>query len=75
MLQARWNLRHIVRDIDWLIQSKQLNRFLLAGTTEVTAELRKGARIEVVRGEASESLINAGGIGAFLRARTATIQV
>jgi peptide subunit release factor 1 (eRF1) len=37
--------------------------------------LRKGARIEVVKGEASGSLINAGGIGAFLRARTATVQL
>jgi peptide subunit release factor 1 (eRF1) len=36
--------------------------------------LRKGATIEVVRSEASESLINAGGIGAFLRTRTASIQ-
>jgi peptide subunit release factor 1 (eRF1) len=32
--------------------------------------LRKGAKIEVVKGAASESLISAGGIGAFLRART-----
>jgi peptide subunit release factor 1 (eRF1) len=37
--------------------------------------LRKGARIEVVKGEASESLINAGGIGAFLNARTGNIQL
>ncbi len=201
--RIRWNLRHIEGDVDWLIQSKQLNQLLLAGTTQITAEfrkllpkrlasrvigsvdistdasletvlaaaqpvaqkherdtelrlvdevvteaarkrrtvtglsstleavnqgrvwqlvyseefrspgfecskctalfslerksclycgavvrrvadvvehaiehaLRKGARIEVVKGEASESLINAGGIGAFLRARTATIQV
>jgi peptide subunit release factor 1 (eRF1) len=37
--------------------------------------LRKGASIEVVTGGASEALINSGGIGAFLRARTGTIQV
>jgi release factor family 10 len=37
--------------------------------------LRKGAAIEVVTGEASEALINAGGIGALLRARTATIEL
>lgn len=201
--RIRWNLRHIQVDVDWLIQSKQLNRLLLAGTPRITEEfrkrlpkrlasrvigsvdistdatlervlaavqpvaqkherdselrlvdqvvteaaknrkavtglsntltavnqgrvwqlvyseefrspgfecskcaalfslerksclycgavlrpvadivehaiehaLRKGARIEVVKGEASESLINAGGIGAFLRARTATIEI
>jgi peptide subunit release factor 1 (eRF1) len=37
--------------------------------------LRKGAMIEVVTGKASEALINAGGIGASLRARTATIEM
>jgi Bacterial archaeo-eukaryotic release factor family 10 len=37
--------------------------------------LRKGAMIEVVTGKASEALINAGGIGASLRARTATIKI
>jgi peptide subunit release factor 1 (eRF1) len=37
--RIRWNLRHIVRDIDWLLQSKQLQRVLLAGTPEITAEL------------------------------------
>ena len=37
--------------------------------------LRNGARIEVVTGEASAELDTAGGIGAFLKARTATVQV
>ena len=37
--------------------------------------LRKGASIEVVTGSASEALINAGGIGALLRAATGTIQI
>jgi peptide subunit release factor 1 (eRF1) len=37
--------------------------------------LRKGAMIEVVTGDASEALINAGGIGASLRARTGTIEM
>jgi peptide chain release factor subunit 1 len=36
--------------------------------------LRKGARIEIVTGEASASLDTAGGIGAFLKARTGTIR-
>ena len=34
--------------------------------------LRKGAKIEVVTGEASASLNSVGGIGAFLKARTVT---
>ena len=38
--------------------------------------LRKGARIEVIRAdEAESSLMNAGGIGAFLRTRTASVRV
>jgi peptide subunit release factor 1 (eRF1) len=37
--------------------------------------LRKGAAIEVVTGDASEALINAGGIGAFLKSRTASLQI
>ena len=37
--------------------------------------LRNGARIEVVTGEASAALDTAGGIGAFLRTRTATVQL
>jgi peptide subunit release factor 1 (eRF1) len=39
--RIRWNLKHMVRDIDWLLQSKRLNRVLLAGTPEITSELRK----------------------------------
>jgi peptide subunit release factor 1 (eRF1) len=36
--------------------------------------VRKGAKIEVVTGEAAASLYNVGGIGAFLKARTASIR-
>jgi peptide chain release factor subunit 1 len=36
----------------------------------VEQAVRKNARIEIVRGEAAASLDNAGGIGAFLKART-----
>jgi peptide subunit release factor 1 (eRF1) len=38
--------------------------------------VRRGARVEVIRGEEGESsLMNAGGIGAFLRTRTASVLV
>ncbi len=38
--------------------------------------IRKGAKIEVIRGEEAESsLMNSGGIGAFLRTRTASVRV
>jgi peptide subunit release factor 1 (eRF1) len=36
--------------------------------------LRRQARVEVVTGNASEALRNAGGIGAFLKTRTGTIE-
>lgn len=36
--------------------------------------LRKGAKIEVVTGEASDSLKSVGGIGAFLKTRTAGLR-
>jgi hypothetical protein len=39
--QVRWNLRHIVKDISGLMESKRLGRLVLAGTPETTAELRK----------------------------------
>jgi hypothetical protein len=39
--RIRWNLRHIAEDVDWLLQSKQIGRLMLAGTPEVMAELRK----------------------------------
>jgi peptide subunit release factor 1 (eRF1) len=42
----------------------------------VDRAIRKGASIEVIRGEESQSsLINAGGIGAFLRTRTGSVRV
>jgi peptide subunit release factor 1 (eRF1) len=36
--------------------------------------LRRGAKIEVVRGEAASTLDTAGGIGAFLKTRTASVR-
>ena len=42
----------------------------------VDQAIRKGAKIEVIRNEEAESsLINAGGIGAYLRTRTASLRV
>ena len=39
--RVRLNLRHVIKMMDWLIQAKELNRLILAGTPEVTAELRR----------------------------------
>jgi hypothetical protein len=41
----------------------------------VEQALRNGAKIEVVKGEASARLSDVGGIGAFLKTRTGTIQM
>jgi peptide subunit release factor 1 (eRF1) len=38
---VRLNLRHVIKMMDWLIQAKDLNRLILVGTPEVTAELRR----------------------------------
>jgi peptide subunit release factor 1 (eRF1) len=38
--QIRINLQHVVRLVDSFIQKKQVHRLILAGTSEVTAELR-----------------------------------
>jgi len=51
--------------------------YTVADVAERAAEhaLRKGGRIEVIRGEeAKSSLMNAGGIGAFLRTRTGSLR-
>ena len=37
---VRVNLKHCVKMIDWLIENRHLNRLILAGTQELTAELR-----------------------------------
>jgi peptide subunit release factor 1 (eRF1) len=37
---VRLNLKHAVKMIDWLVESRHLNRLILAGTKEITAELR-----------------------------------
>jgi peptide chain release factor subunit 1 len=34
------NLKHVVKMIDWLVESRHLNRLILAGGCEITAELR-----------------------------------
>ena len=41
----------------------------------LSGRLRRGARIEVVKGEAAEALNDRGGIAAFLKARTATVNL
>jgi peptide subunit release factor 1 (eRF1) len=38
--QVRRNLRQVVRDLDFLVQSKHVDRLVLAGAPEVTSELR-----------------------------------
>jgi peptide chain release factor subunit 1 len=38
--QIRANLRRITKTVDSLVQTKKLNRLVLAGTPEITAELR-----------------------------------
>jgi peptide subunit release factor 1 (eRF1) len=39
--RVRLNLRHVIKMTEWLIQAKELNRVILAGTPEVTAELKR----------------------------------
>src|SRR5215471_4146774 len=38
--QLRLNLRHAVKMINWLVESRHLNRLILAGTPEITSEIR-----------------------------------
>lgn len=38
--QIRWNLRHVGGELDVLAKSRKLRRFVLAGTPEITGELR-----------------------------------
>jgi peptide chain release factor subunit 1 len=39
--RVKLNLRHVIKMMDWLIAARKPNRLILAGTPEVTAELRK----------------------------------
>jgi peptide subunit release factor 1 (eRF1) len=39
--QIRLNLRHVAKLADWLVDSRKLNHIILAGTPEVTAELKE----------------------------------
>jgi peptide subunit release factor 1 (eRF1) len=39
--QVRKNLRQTVRDVDALVQSERIDRLVLAGTPEITAQLRE----------------------------------
>src|SRR5215831_13360549 len=38
--KVRLNLRHAVKMIDWLVERRHLNRLILAGTPEITSEIR-----------------------------------
>src|SRR5262249_31728119 len=38
--KVRLNMKHAVRLIDWLVATRHLNRLILGGTREITAELR-----------------------------------
>jgi len=38
--QVRMNLRRVVKDMEWLVKEAKLQRFVLAGTPEIIAELR-----------------------------------
>jgi peptide chain release factor subunit 1 len=37
---VRLNLKHVVKMVDWLVESRHINRLILAGTQEITVELR-----------------------------------
>jgi hypothetical protein len=39
--ELRRNLRHVVKDIDWIGQTRELDRIILAGTPSVTGQLHK----------------------------------
>jgi peptide chain release factor subunit 1 len=38
--RVRLNLRHVIKMVEWLVAARRPNRLILAGTPEVTAELR-----------------------------------
>jgi hypothetical protein len=39
--ELRQNLRHVVKDIDWIVQARELDRVILAGVPSITGQLRK----------------------------------
>jgi peptide chain release factor subunit 1 len=39
--ELRRNLRHVVKDIDWIVQMRELDRIILAGAPSITGQLRK----------------------------------
>jgi peptide subunit release factor 1 (eRF1) len=82
--RVRANLRGLVQEMENVLKSNKLRRFILAGTPEVVENvveravehaLRNGAKIEVVTGNAAAGLRAGGGIGAFLKTRTGTLEV
>ena len=38
--RANAHLRHVIKDVDWLVQTKQVHCLVLAGASEITSELR-----------------------------------
>jgi hypothetical protein len=39
--ELRRNLRHIVKDIDWIVQTREIERVILAGAPSITGQLHK----------------------------------
>jgi intracellular sulfur oxidation DsrE/DsrF family protein len=39
--ELRRNLRHVVKDIDWIVQARELERVILAGAPSITGQLHK----------------------------------
>ena len=39
--ELRRNLRHVVKDIQWIVQTRELGRIILAGAPSITGQLRK----------------------------------
>ena len=39
--ELRRNLRHVAKDIDWIVQTRELVRIILAGAPSITGQLRK----------------------------------
>jgi len=39
--ELRRNLRHVVKDIDWIVQTREIERVILAGAPSITTQLHK----------------------------------
>ena len=39
--ELRRNLRHVIKDIDWIVQARELERVILAGAPSITGQLHK----------------------------------